>query len=214
MRGGDFSANPFTVRDPQTGAAFPGNRIPGERIDPAARQILDYFYPLPNQSNTATGGYGAFREILPLSRNRDRADVRIDHELTGRDSLFSRFSWQTRDPDAFTFESTGGNGGAGLTNLGLLDRESSASTLAFGWTRVWSGTLVNEFRGGYSADTRNRKSHFVAGDITRTLGIQIPPLAAPRPASRRSCSPAPTARQTSATSARTPSGISTSRRFR
>jgi hypothetical protein len=181
MRGGDFSANPFTVRDPQTGLAFPGNRIPGDRIDPAARRIVDYFYPLPNQPNTVTGGYGAFREILPLNRNRDRADVRVDHELSSRDSLFSRFSWQTRDPDAFTFESTGGNGGAGLTNLGLLDRESSASTLAFGWTRVWSGTLVNEFRGGYSADTRNRKSHFVAGDITQALGIQIPPLAAATP---------------------------------
>ena len=82
---------------------------------------------------------------------RDRADVRVDHELTGRDSLFTRVSWQRRDPDAFTFESTGGNGGAGLTNLGLLDRQSKAITLAGGWTRIWSGTLVSEFRGGYSS---------------------------------------------------------------
>jgi hypothetical protein len=181
MRSGDFSANSFVVRDPVTGLAFPGNRIPADRIDPAARRILDYFYPLPNQAATVTGGYGAFRQILPLSRGRDRADARIDHELTGRDSLFARFSWQKRDPDAFTFESTGGNGGAGLTNLGLLDRASTASTAAFGWTRVWSGTLVNEFRGGYSTDNRNRKSHLVAGDITRTLGIEIPPLAATAP---------------------------------
>ena len=106
---------------------FPGNRIPAERIDPAARKILDFFYPLPNQTNTSNGGFGTYREILPLTRNRDRADVRVDHELAGRDSLFSRFSWQTRDPDAFTFESTGGNGGTGLTNLGLLDRESKPS---------------------------------------------------------------------------------------
>ena len=181
MRNGDFSANTFTVRDPLTGVAFPGNRIPADRIDPAARRIIDFFYPLPNQPAPVTGGYGGYRQIVPNQRDRDRADLRVDHELTGRDSLFARFSWQTRNPDAFTFESTGGNGGGGLTNLGLLDRESRATTFALGWTRVWSGTLVNEFRSGYSADTRNRKSRFVAGDLGRTLGIQVPELAAGAP---------------------------------
>ena len=181
MRGGDFSANNFTIRDPLTGLPFPGNRIPASRLDPAAQRILEFFYPLPNQPNTVTGGYGAYRQILPLSRDRDRADLRIDHELSGRDSLFGRVSWQTRNPDAFTFESTGGNGGGGLTNLGLLDRESKATTFAMGWTRVWSGNLVNEFRGGYSADTRNRKSRFVAGELGNTLGIQVPALAAEAP---------------------------------
>jgi hypothetical protein len=177
MRTGDFSAAGFIVRDPVTGEPFPGNRIPAERIDPAARKIVDFFYPLPNQSGTSNQGYGTYREILPLSRNRERADVRIDHELTGKDSLFVRTSWQTRDPDAFTFESTGANGGTGLTNLGLLDRSSKAVTVATGWTRIWSGNVVNEFRGGYSLDSRNRKSRFVAGDFAPSLGIDIPSLA-------------------------------------
>jgi hypothetical protein len=181
MRTGDFSAAGFTVRDPLTGAPFPGNRIPAERIDPAARKIVDFFYPLPNQSGTSNQGYGTYRQILPLSRNRERADVRIDHELTGKDSLFVRTSWQGRDPDAFTFESTGGNGGAGLTNLGLLDRSSKAVTIATGWTRIWSGTVVNEFRGGYSLDSRNRRSRYVAGDFAPTFGIDIPALAGAAP---------------------------------
>ena len=175
MRNGDFSANTFVVRDPQTGVQFPGNRIPDNRIDPAARRILDFFYPLPNQTNLAAGGYGAYRQILALNRDRDRSDVRIDHELTGRDSLFTRLSWQRRDPDAFTFENTGGNGGTGLTNLGLLNRQSKAITLAGGWTRIWSGTTVSEFRGGYSSDNRNRRSHFIAGQLP--LGLEVPPLA-------------------------------------
>src|SRR3954465_3729798 len=34
MRTGDFSAATFVIRDPVTGAPFPGNRIPAERIDP------------------------------------------------------------------------------------------------------------------------------------------------------------------------------------
>jgi len=181
MRSGDLSAATFVVRDPLTGLPFPGNRIPVERLDPAARRILDHFYPLPNQSATSNGGFGTYRQILPLTRDRDRADARVDHEVTGRDSVFTRLSWQRRNPDAFTFESTGGNGGGGLTNLGLLDRKSKAITLAAGWTRIWSNRIVNEFRGGYSVDERNRKSRFVTGDLGSSLGIQVPALAAQSP---------------------------------
>ncbi len=51
MRNGDFSglAN-VTVRDPLTGAAFQGNRIPDNRISSISKQILS-LYPLPNVSN-------------------------------------------------------------------------------------------------------------------------------------------------------------------
>ena len=181
MRTGDFSGATFVVRDPLTGLQFSGNQIPAERIDPAARRIVDFFFPLPNQTTTAAGGFGTYRQILPLSRDRDRADLRIDHELTGKDSLFVRASWQGRNPDAFTFESTGATGGGGLTNLGLLDRSSKAVTLATGWTRIWSGSVVNEFRGGYSLDSRNRRSRFIAGDFGPMFGIDVPSLAATAP---------------------------------
>ena len=176
MRSGDFSGASFTIRDPLTGVAFPGNRIPADRLDPAAQKIMAMFYPDPNRPSLANG-YGTYRQILPLERTRDRMDGRIDHELTGNDSLFGRVSWQRRDPDAFTFEGTGGNGGGGLTNLGTLDRSSKAITVATGWTRIFSGTVVNELRGGYSLDERNRKSRFVAGDVGAAVGIEVPPLA-------------------------------------
>jgi hypothetical protein len=181
MRTGDFSAAAFTIRDPQTGLPFPGNRIPTDRIDPAARRIIDFFYPLPNQTSSSNGGYGTYRQILALNRDRDRADGRIDHELTGRDSIFTRVSWQHRDPDAFTFESTGANGGTGLTNLGLLDRKSKTLTVATGWNRILSGKVINEFRGGYSLDDRHRRSGFVAGDVGAGFGIEVPALAAEAP---------------------------------
>lgn len=181
MRNGDFSGATFIVKDPLTGAPFPGNRIPADRIDPSARRIIDFFYPMPNQAATSNGGYGTYRQILALDRSRERIDGRIDHELTSKDSVFVRASWQTRDPDAFTFESTGGNGGSGLTNLGLLDRSSRATTLATGWTRIWSGTVVNEFRGGFSVDDRSRRSRYVAGDVGSRFGIEVPALATRAP---------------------------------
>ena len=180
MRNGDFSGATFVIRDPQTGAPFAGNRIPSDRIDPAAQQILQFFYPLPNQPALANG-YGTFRQILSLDRQRDRGDIRFDHELSRRDSLFTRASWQQRDPDAFTFEGTGSNGGTGLVNLGLLNRESKAVTWASGWTRIWSNAVVNELRTGYSVDDRDRRSQFIAGAVGSQLGIEIPALAQQSP---------------------------------
>ncbi len=181
MRNGDFSAATFVIRDPLTGAPFPDNRIPAGRLDPAAIKIINFFYPLPNQTATSNNGYGTYRQIVPLTRDRDRTDLRIDHELTGKDSVFVRTSWQRRNPDAFAFESTGGNGGTGLTNLGTLDRSSKAITVATGWTKIFTPTLFNEFRGGYSLDSRNRRSRYIAGDVASKLGIDIPPLAAGAP---------------------------------
>ena len=208
---------PFVVRDPQTGVAVSrATAFPAERIDPAARQILDFFYPLPNQANDVD------RRLRRLSRRSFRSAATATAPTcasttssTGRDSLFSRFSWQTRDPDAFTFESTGGNGGAGLTNLGLLDRESKRHRRWPSDGRVSGPARWSTSSAAATAPTR------ATGRATSSPGTSLARSASrsrrsPRsaPASRRSSSPAPTVRPTSATSARTPSAISTSRRFR
>ncbi len=168
MRNGDFSAASFIIRDPATGVPFPGNVIPADRIDPAARAITDFFYPLPNQ-RILPSGFGVFQQFVPLDRRRDRADLRTDHELTSRDSLFGRASWQRRDPDAFTFEA-----GSALTQLGILDRRAQALTLVAGWTRVLSQGAVNELRFGYNLHDSRRRSQFVAGPVADQLGIEVP----------------------------------------
>ena len=137
MRAGDFSGASFTLtRSADRHCRSRATSSRPNRIDPAAKNIMAFFYPTAEPADQLANGYGAYRQILPLNRNRDRSDFRVDHELTKKDSLFSRFSWQNRDPDAFTFEQTGGNGGTGLTNSGMLDRSSKAITWANGWTRV------------------------------------------------------------------------------
>ncbi|HEX7087508.1 MAG TPA: carboxypeptidase regulatory-like domain-containing protein, partial [Vicinamibacterales bacterium] len=89
MRNGDFSGASFIIRDPITGEPFPDNRIPADRLDPAAQRIMSMFFPEPN-GTPLSSGYGTYRQILPLERIRDRVDGRIDHELTNDDSLFVR----------------------------------------------------------------------------------------------------------------------------
>ena len=70
QRNGDFSQtfaqngqlirvfDPFTTRPNPSGSGFirdqfPGNVIPATRMDPVARQVLNYF-PLPNQPGNAS----------------------------------------------------------------------------------------------------------------------------------------------------------------
>ena len=170
MRTGDFSGATFTVRDPRTGQPFPGNIIPASRIDPAAINIMNFFYPLPNQTPLANG-FGIYQKYVPQARNRQRADLRVDHELTSKDSLFARGSYQVRDPRAFTYEVSGN----AFTNMPYLHNKLTTYSAITGWTRVFSSTVVNEVRVGYNYDNSVRKSNYVATELAAQLGTEASP---------------------------------------
>ena len=166
MRNGDFSGTTIVIKDPQTGQPFPGNVIPAGRIDPAAMNVLDFFYPLPNQGTLASG-MGVYQQFVPETQNRERADLRIDHEASKNDSLFLRGGFQHRDPSAIQF-----NGGNALTNLGIRDTVLNTATVVAGWTRIISNTTVNEFRAGYNYDKRAQRSTYNVMQVNSQLGLE------------------------------------------
>jgi hypothetical protein len=174
MRNGDFRGTAIIPRDPLTGQPFPGQVIPPSRIDPAARNYMNMFYPLPNQATGMANGYGVFQQFVPITRDRQRADLRVDHELSGSNSLFARASYQQRDPQSITFE-----GGNALTNLPILNSALKTSSVIAGWTKIFSPTVVNEFRVGYNYDSSKRESTFVAAEVASQLGIERTPSVTP-----------------------------------
>ncbi|HQR36701.1 MAG TPA: TonB-dependent receptor [Blastocatellia bacterium] len=94
MRNGDFSAlTGVTVRDPLTGQPFANNRVPDNRISPIAKSILT-LYPLPNVSNPDQFRVANYIRNSSSSINSDQYDIRIDHNLTGKQSIFSRWTWK------------------------------------------------------------------------------------------------------------------------
>lgn len=94
MRNGDFSAlTGVTVRDPLTGQPFANNRVPDNRISPIAKAILT-LYPLPNVSNPDQFRVANYIRNSSSSINSDQYDIRIDHNLTGKQSIFSRWTWK------------------------------------------------------------------------------------------------------------------------
>jgi hypothetical protein len=83
QRQGNFGST--TIRDPLTGQPFPNNTIPGDRIDPAARQLIEQFVP---RANTAGNRYVASPDTTD---NRDQFGVRFDYQATGNNSTIGRY---------------------------------------------------------------------------------------------------------------------------
>jgi hypothetical protein len=173
MRNGDFRGTAINPIDPLTKLPFPNQVIPAGRISPAAANIMNFFWPLPNQG-TISNGYGIFQEFVPKTRNRNRADLRIDHEASSNDSLFLRASYQKYTNNGITFEA-----GTALTNMPILDRDLETASVVAGWTKILSPTVVNEFRVGYNYDNSFRQSTFFANEVAAQLGLESAPSLGP-----------------------------------
>jgi hypothetical protein len=93
-RAGDFSQSVrpngslIVIRDPQTNAAFPGNRIPHDRLDPRGQAFLNLF-PLPN--TTDVRGYNYVTQEPSIPHPRRQHLFRGDYRPTDRDSLSVKY---------------------------------------------------------------------------------------------------------------------------
>src|SRR5262249_15978736 len=83
-RVGDFSAQSGPIRDPDTGLAFPGNRIPASLIRGYARKFISDFLPPPN-----SGDFFSFANRARLDQNQ--VIGKIDYSITDKDRLSFRY---------------------------------------------------------------------------------------------------------------------------
>ncbi len=90
-RGGNFSAASQPPRDPAAGGTlFPGGLIPPTRLSPIATRLLEDLVPLPSAP-----GNRLVRSPVVSSSGR-QLGLRLDHQLTARQTLFGRYSFDTR----------------------------------------------------------------------------------------------------------------------
>jgi hypothetical protein len=173
-RTGDFSSYAGTLYDPatcsvsgttRTCAAFPGNRIPTNRIHPISQKLLE-FYPEPTAAGISNNYTSQQNRVI----DKDQFTQRFDFVQSASSTWMGRYS-HSRDDEvspALKFNGTK-----------LVNRIHQAMV---GNTRTLSPTVVNEFRFGYNSffNTFGRESAFVR-DVTSELGIPgmatIPPEA-------------------------------------
>jgi hypothetical protein len=135
-RGGNFSQLlPKTIADPLSGAPFPGNVIPANRVAPQATLLLQYL-PLPNILQGSTSR-AVFSTATPV--NQDEGDFRIDAHATDKDLIMLRYSIANSDefnPNPFPA-------------LKGTDLHSSAQDTTARWTHIFGPRLLNVAQASY-----------------------------------------------------------------
>ncbi|MBL8232046.1 MAG: carboxypeptidase regulatory-like domain-containing protein [Bryobacterales bacterium] len=138
-----------TVADPSQSSGFsrqpfPGNVLPGSRMDPIMKKVLAY-YPEPTLPNSPTVNVNwsqQFSQIVRTSRWYGRGD----HNFSDRNKLFFRYGYETTPRQSpFTniaFPGEGTNGGG--------NQESRARTAGLSDTHTFSPNLIGEFRAGFT----------------------------------------------------------------
>jgi hypothetical protein len=129
----------------QNGLPVQNNMIPATSISPVATAIMNLF-PQPTVVGAELNNY--FRNA-DLTDNTNRFSTRVDWQASDKDSVFTRYTWSTRDrnsPGLFPGLADGTQSSSqGLYHL-------TADQAVIGWTRPIQASLVNEFRVGYEHD--------------------------------------------------------------
>lgn len=120
---------------------FPGNRIPAARFDPAAKKLMDLF-PTPNQNLSDRLPSANYLPTAPASQDNDQFDIRIDHKVSDKDSLFGSLSWSNENKTIAT-PLPGGLDGAGFNGA---EEQNLGRNAMLSWTRVWTPTFLTETR--------------------------------------------------------------------
>jgi hypothetical protein len=152
FRNGDFSASSVAIYDPLTGdpgtgagrTAFTGNQIPQNRISPIAQRILQ-FVPMPNIAGAALGQVN-YQDTTLLTRRNNGFDTKITYQASNRDQFTGRYSFTrpvTAEPSSYSGD-IGGPFQDGFVGTGV----NLTYSVAGGWTRTWSNTLVMDAHGG------------------------------------------------------------------
>ena len=98
-RAGDFTGpsipgcTPAIPTDPTTGQPFPGNVIPGDRINAGGQAMLN-LYPLPNVTPVA-GSCNNWVEAVVTPIDWEQANLRLDYDATDRTRLMLRYTQDT-----------------------------------------------------------------------------------------------------------------------
>ena len=131
---GDFSSDP-QLFNPITGDPYAGNQVP---IDPVIANYISKYLPLPNL------GTDLFASN-PIARiQQDQGIVRIDHHISGRDTVYGNYVIDDLR-DAYPFQivngaSSGGNVPLGSGFTDAVRNQQGAIT----WLHSFSPNVINE----------------------------------------------------------------------
>lgn len=138
------------------------NVIPTARLNSAAVKYLNAFPAANHTSTNVLNNYG--REQFDTKRYND-FDVRLDYNVSAKDMLFGRYSYQMDNDTKDTRY-------AGLpSGFGSGDNNTHPRGVASGYTHVFGPSAVNEFRFGYERPFYSYINPYEGVPFSADLGI-------------------------------------------
>jgi hypothetical protein len=152
MLSGDLSGSPAPIYDPATGnpdgtgkTAFPGNKIPANRISSVAKIMIPYV-PAPNTN--LTGIVNNFSVVQATLYNLHKIDTKIDYQINPKLRVSGRYGYQPyfNQQSPFFGQFLGGSSGGwpAFSANGAGNYLQNGATLAISGsvTYLFSPTLI------------------------------------------------------------------------
>ena len=146
-------------------------------VNPISANLLQYLMPMPN-SGPADSYVNNFRENFPAPISTNQGDVRLDHTISTKQSIFGRFSYKNRQITAapnttctYNFCQSAGSPLQGAYNLPEIDEG-----MTFAHNYVFTPTLLNEFRGGFNAQHTSTNQFYSTSQLLDQTGLTVPQI--------------------------------------
>lgn len=153
-RQGDFSQTPFTIYNPATGTAFPGNKIDPGTLTTAQQQVFTNvskilsLYALPNLTPTSSTSPN-YATQLSYDNPRREDILRVDYQLNGRNRIYGRWVHNANQA-ASPMETWNLNCMGQLQITGGCVSKAPSWNVSLDWVTTISPTLLNEVSVGPS----------------------------------------------------------------
>ncbi len=162
MLTGDFSdlrnvrGDLITIYDPATAgpgqprAAFPGNVIPGSRIDPAAAKIVSFLPTARRSAGDPFTHLGNNTYLIPRPTRLNQYDLKFDHRFNDSNGMFFRYSWYHNDTTNQPTLPGSTYGAPNPADFGVMTQPVHSYQAVLGHTWTINPTTIFDWRGGYA----------------------------------------------------------------
>ncbi len=139
---------------------------------PIAAAGLKYLFPAPNYGPPDSYANN-YQVNFPSPISANQGDLRLDHTISSRQSIFARFSYKNRQvltaPSAdctYAYCAEAGSPLQGAYNTPEIDE---GLTLADNY--IFKPNLLNEFRGGFNAQHTSETQSYSTSDLLTQTGL-------------------------------------------
>jgi hypothetical protein len=177
MRGGNLTSylagqGVAAIYQPDGVTAIDPANVPVSAI---SARLLKYLMPAPNYGDPGSYANNYQQNFAsPIAANQ--GDVRLDGNLSARQTIFARFSYKNRQvvtaPSpacTYTYCAEAGSPLQGAYNTPEIDEG-----LTFAHNFVITNQLLNEFRGGFTAQHTSETQNYATNTLLAQTGLSVP----------------------------------------